>query len=191
MIQPLTANEEQTILSHTEHLGPKRTAQLLFMLDGGLRVGELVRLRFQDVMFNNNILTGINLPAAITKTKTARYIPLTDRIRLSVASYITIIKRTNPDILCDFENNLWNLDRTFPTTRGLQIFFKQYFWTTLGRPVTPHQLRHTFATKLLKLTDIRVVQEVLGHKSIRSTQIYTHVTKTDIDNAIGALTKLK
>ena len=48
-------------------------------------------------------------------------------------------------------------------------------------------LRHTFATRLLKASNMRVVQEALGHKSIQTTQIYTHVTSDDLTRAVNSL----
>jgi len=53
-----------------------------------------------------------------------------------------------------------------------------------GRSINPHVLRHTFGTRLMRVTDMRTVQELLGHKSLASTQIYTHPNEQDKHKAI-------
>ncbi|GAI79438.1 unnamed protein product [marine sediment metagenome] len=56
--------------------------------------------------------------------------------------------------------------------------------SALGRSVHPHVLRHTFASKLMRVTNMRTVQELLGHKNLTSTQIYTHPNEQDKHKAI-------
>ncbi|GAH96402.1 unnamed protein product, partial [marine sediment metagenome] len=55
------------------------------------------------------------------------------------------------------------------------------------REIHPHILRHTFATRLMSKTSMRVVQELLGHKNLSSTQIYTHPNNADLQEAIDSL----
>lgn len=73
------------------------------------------------------------------------------------------------------------------TTRYLQEKTREAGLKAIGRIVTPHMLRHTYATALLKGSNTRVVQIALGHVSLRSTQIYTHPSSDEIEEATSKL----
>lgn len=66
------------------------------------------------------------------------------------------------------------------TVRTVQRAIKAIGIELLGKPLTPYDLRHTFATQLLRASNLRVVQDSLGHRSASTTQIYTHVQDQDI-----------
>jgi len=73
------------------------------------------------------------------------------------------------------------------TTRQVERIIKHAAIASIGRPANPHMLRHTFATKLMRITNVRVVQELLGHRNLSSTQIYTHPNQDDFAAAIRNL----
>jgi len=73
------------------------------------------------------------------------------------------------------------------TTRQIENIVLAASMKSLGRPLNPHMLRHTFASKLLRVTNIRTVQILLGHSCITSTQIYTHPNEDDKKKAIDAM----
>lgn len=159
---------------------------VLIMLDTGLRVGELVQLCWIDLYDQNNVLPVLNLTASIAKTKIPRQIPITERLKLQIQRFASLCFDVRVDkpylfIFPDFKNS-----RPL-STRHLSRSIKNAALKAIGRPITAHCLRHTFATRLLRHTSTRVVQELLGHKSLQSTQIYTHPNSQDLRKAIDKL----
>lgn len=155
----------------------------LLMLDAGLRVGEVVQLAVTDLVFDHSPVNELEARAVITKTKRARSIPLTAEIKQS------ILLMTEKDwALYDRGELRYAFFVTSSTrhitTRQVQRMLKSSSQICLGKTVTPHMLRHTFATRLMRKTDIRTVQALLGHKSLTSTQIYTHPNDLDKRTAI-------
>jgi integrase/recombinase XerD len=150
--------------------GLRDAAMLHTLYASGLRVSELVQLRRGDVDLRAGFLS------AFGKGRKRRIVPLGELAQESVALYL---QRVRPE---------WarpNEARLFVTARGTGMT-RQAFWKNLRRyaraagieqRVTPHMLRHSFATHLLEGgADLRVVQALLGHADISTTQVYTHVS---------------
>lgn len=172
------------LLSHCQHASHRAIISLL--VDTGLRVSELTALRQDDLWLSGDAVTQLDVRAEIAKTKQPRSIPMTPRAMAAIR---------------DLRKDLWlsapgcHSTAAFPgrnavtalTARTIQRIVLSYGWQALRRRVTPHMLRHTFATRLMRKTNIRVVQQLLGHKSLNSTQIYTHPNTQDLKEAIGNL----
>ncbi|MFZ6815524.1 site-specific tyrosine recombinase XerD [Undibacterium sp. Rencai35W] len=138
----------------------------------GLRVTELVTLRSLEVSLNDGVLriTG--------KGSKTRLVPFGEVARMWMERYLRDVR---PQIL-----NGQIDDALFVTARG-GAMTRQMFWILIKKyagmagihtPLSPHTLRHAFATHLLNHgADLRVVQLLLGHSDISTTQIYTHVAK--------------
>jgi len=161
----------------------------LLMLDCGLRVGEVVALRLSDCYFNLKPVQSLTVRAKIAKNRQQRIIPVSLRLQTTLRAFYT-----SPLLVAD-----WPLTQILIahqpqghaiTTRTLERIFERHSMQSLGFPVRPHMLRHTFGTKLMKVTDIRTVQELLGHKHLSSTQIYTHVNDDDKRQAIAKMQNL-
>jgi len=147
-------------------------AMLEVLYASGLRVSELVGLRLSDLDFN------VGVVRVLGKGNKERLVPLGDAAIESLRAYLTQARpllerrRAVPHLFLGRHG------------RGLT---RQMFWILLGRyvraagitkRVTPHTLRHSFATHLLEGgADLRVVQLMLGHADIGTTQIYTHVSR--------------
>lgn len=158
----------------------------LLMLDAGLRVGEVVKLRRGCLMFAGEFCDKVAVPADIAKNKTERIVPMTDRLQVAV-------KRMH--VLWWTVDNVGLKDYAFYSTRPdiplsarqIQRRTKYASYKAFGRTIHPHVLRHTFATRLMRKTNIRIVQQLLGHKSLASTQVYTHPNDQDLKDAINTL----
>jgi integrase/recombinase XerD len=156
----------------TTPLGLRDRTMLELIYASGLRVTELVLVKLVEVGMNEGVLriTG--------KGSKTRLIPFGEEARAWIERYL---KEARPVIL-----NGQMDDALFVTARG-GAMTRQMFWTLIKKhaqaahinaPLSPHTLRHAFATHLLNHgADLRVVQLLLGHADISTTQIYTHVAR--------------
>ena len=136
----------------------------------GVRVSELINLRVSQVNLNQGVLR------VVGKGDRERLTPLGDEAQDWIKEFIS---KPRSEILQERQTPY-----LFPTGRGKQMS-RQAFWHLIKRyaqkagitkPLSPHTLRHAFATHLLNHgADLRVVQLLLGHSDISTTQIYTHV----------------
>lgn len=158
----------------------------LCMLDAGLRVGEVVRLLISDLWFKDAPVVSIIVGPNVAEKGCERQVPVTQR--LSAAIELMSINYSsdlvNPGTCRAFYTN--NPNKSI-TTRQIERIIRATAMKSLGRPIHPHILRHTFATRLMRKTNARIVQELLGHKRLSSTQIYTHPNQQDLTSAIETL----
>jgi len=157
----------------------------VIMLDTGLRVGELVKLRQSSFLINGEIVNALYVPADITKTHSARTIPLTIRIKEAIAEMNDRWWSEESKYNSCFA--FYDTNPAIPiTARQVERIIAHASLLSFGRAISPHVLRHTFASRMMRVAPQRVVQELLGHKSLASTQIYTHPNGDDLENAIKA-----
>ena len=158
----------------------------VILLDAGLRVSELCGLRICDLYFADEPRTSIHLAATTTKRNVARTVPLTTRIKQEIIAMSGLIWIPNSLSLDRFA--FTTNDYSCPLTpRQVERIIGKAGLAVLQRQVTPHMLRHTFGTRLMRTTNIRIVQQLLGHKHLSSTQIYTHPSGEDLSQAIETL----
>lgn len=147
-------------------------ASLELMYATGMRVSELVRLKMDDLNMDAGFIK------CFGKGSKERIVPFGKKAKESIKRYL---EKSRPKFL---KNNVSNF--LFLTRLGKPMS-RQTFWKIIKRyvklakikkHVSPHSLRHSFATHILERgADLRVVQEMLGHADISTTQIYTHVSK--------------
>ena len=156
----------------TDVLGYRDKVMLELLYATGLRVSELIGLKFEQVNFRQGFVR------VMGKGNKERLVPIGEQALEWLETYMT---EARADILanrqCDF---------LFVTKRGAGMT-RQAFWhiikkyakkSGINKPLSPHTLRHAFATHLLNHgADLRVVQLLLGHSDLSTTQIYTHIAQ--------------
>ncbi|MQY80239.1 MAG: tyrosine-type recombinase/integrase [Bacteroidetes bacterium] len=187
MYQILSDQEIEKLLSGARKFGLRDFTILYFALSTGLRCSELVGLKYEDIApfgLPSSILT---VPVRLAKRGKKRDIPLNSETKEIISKYILIQKNFNKPTSPDsyFFTALYSHNPL--SSRDFQRITSQISIEYIGRSITPHILRHTFATRLLKITNIRVVQELLGHSRLQTTQIYTHVNSADTQLAVDQL----
>ena len=179
----LSEDEVDSLLSAPntdEPLGHRDRAMLELLYATGLRVSELVNLKLSAVNLNQGVIR------IVGKGDRERLIPLGEEAVQWVQQFL---QGPRGEILLERQT-----DYLFPTRRGDRMT-RQAFWHIIKRyaekagvrqKMSPHSLRHAFATHLLNRgADLRVVQLLLGHSDLSTTQIYTHVARERLKELHG------
>lgn len=176
----LTTEEIDRIIGaidQTTDLGIRNAAMIETLYSCGLRVSELTALRLGDLFFDEGFIrvTG--------KGDKQRLVPVSGEAHDRIRKYLAV------------RPGAGNIDIVFLNIRGKGLTRVMIFTILkeavaaagIGKTVSPHTLRHSFATHLLEGgASIRQVQELLGHESILTTEIYTHLDTTHLKKAIDA-----
>jgi integrase/recombinase XerC len=152
-------------------------AALELMYGSGLRVGEVAALTIDRVDLDGRRVT------VMGKGAKERGVPISDYAAEALEAYL---REGRPLLTAQGARWLFFNRRHKPfSSRDIRTMVERYGGTVLpGRRVTPHTLRHSFATHLLEGgADIRAVQELLGHASVATTQRYTHVSRARLFQA--------
>ena len=166
--------------------GVRNYCMAAMMLEAGLRVGEVCRLKWSDTFWTNKVVKSITIRAEISKNGESREIPVSTRLSSALSELHRCYYCPNINIEAGF---LFFQNRPAKglTTRQVERIIKTAAHRSIGKSIHPHALRHTFASKLMRKVSMRTVQALLGHKSIKSTQVYTHPNGEDLKKAINAL----
>lgn len=158
----------------------KHRLLLAITYSSGLRVSEVCRLKLTDISFERRTIR-----IEQGKGRKDRITILSEQCARKLAEYIT-----------EYKPDFWIFESAEPgghiTDRTAQRVFKNALQAAgIKKPVGIHSLRHSFATHLLENgTDLRYIQELLGHQSSKTTEIYTHVTTKDLCRISSPLDKL-
>jgi len=148
----------------------KHRTMLSLIYACGLRRGELLNLRPENIDSKRHLLIILN-----AKGRKDRVVPISDKVITMLREYYLTFK---PKVWL-FEGQ--NKGEQY-SEKSIQSVLKQALENAkISKPVTLHWLRHSYATHLLESgTDLRYIQELLGHKSSKTTEIYTHVTEKSL-----------
>ena len=174
----LTLEEVESVLNQpdiTKPTGLRDRAMIELLYATGMRVTELISLSLGDVN------TQMGFLRCFGKGSKERIIP----VNSSAISYLNTYLANTRSVLLKGKQS----DILFVNSRGGRLS-RQAFWKAIkkyakmakiNKQITPHTLRHTFATHLIENgADLRAVQEMLGHADISTTQIYTHISRSRI-----------
>lgn len=182
---PVVCSEEEILqlLKSVENI--KHRAILSTIYSSGLRISELINLKIKDIDSER-----MQIRVEQAKGKKDRYTILSKKLLLLLRSYFKVDKP-----------NHWLFEGAGSTkenpvqysVRSIQSILKAALEKTgIKKHVTVHTLRHSFATHLLENgTDLRYIQNLLGHESSKTTEIYTHVTTKGFNQIVSPLDKLE
>lgn len=149
----------------------------------GLRVSELIGLEL------NNIELSSRYVRCIGKGSKERIIPIGEKAQKAIAGYLKIRQLLIKKYKLETKQFLIKENGHLMTRQDVYVFIKQQ-GELLRKHISPHTLRHSFATHMLENgADLRVVQELLGHSDVSTTQLYTHVSKKRLKEVYFSINK--
>lgn len=160
--------------------GHRNKAIIETLYSCGLRVSELVNLRFEELFFNEGFIR------VIGKGNKQRLVPVSASVEKEVGIYLDNF-RSNQDVKSGNESFVFLNRRGVKLTRVMIFTIVKRLIEKAGirKNVSPHTFRHSFATHMLEGgANLRAIQEMLGHESITTTEVYTHLDQSFIKEAI-------
>jgi integrase/recombinase XerD len=179
----LTIEEIDSLLAAidlSKNEGHRNRAMLETLYSCGLRVSELVGLRFSDLFFEEGFIR------VIGKGNKERLVPVSPQVQKEIDIYQQHI-RNHLNIQKGSENIVFLNRRGAQLTRVMVFTIIKNLAETIGlkKNISPHTFRHSFATHLIEGgANLRAIQEMLGHESITTTEIYTHLDQRFLRDAI-------
>lgn len=155
-------------------LGKRNKAMMETLYATGLRVSELINLKTTNIHLNSKYID------VVGKGDKERMVPLGEMAVIALRDYIEnarnkLSKAPGNTLFYNYQGNTMSRQGFFKYVKNLALE------NGITKEITPHTIRHSFATHLLQNgTDLRMVQELLGHEDISTTQIYTHIEKSHL-----------
>jgi site-specific recombinase XerD len=175
----IAPDDIQELLKRTANIKHKTALTTIYSL--GLRRSELLNLRIDEINFKRDVVDIIN-----SKGKKDRVLPLPNKLKDMLLDY-----------MAKYRPETWLIEGQTPgeqysATSLAKVFSKNMERIIKNHKFTLHSLRHSYATHLLDSgVDLRIIQELLGHKSSRTTEIYTHVSMRGLKSIINPLDNLE
>lgn len=156
-------------------------------LGTGLRNSELIGLTVFCIAPYGEVIKILEVPGTIAKGGRSRTIPLHPDLKVQLEQYLRWKTNQGEPVLSDSPLFVSRFRQKILSPRDFQRIVHNTSVTAIGRSIHPHVLRHTFATRVLKKSNLRVVQELLGHADMRTTQIYLHPDLNTLADAINSM----
>lgn len=156
--------------------GERNRAMIEIMYSCGLRVSEMIGLKISDLFFEENFIR------VLGKGNKQRFVPINVYTLKIISVYMDLI-RVKIKVQKGFEDTLFLNRRGKQITRNMvfMILKDLVIKAEIDKNVSPHTLRHSFATHLLENgADLRAIQQMLGHESITTTEIYMHLDRSHL-----------
>jgi integrase/recombinase XerD len=169
-VEEIDAILSQIDLSTAE--GTRNYAIIETLYSCGLRVSELTNLRFSDLFFDEGFIR------VQGKGSKQRLVPISETAILKINNYL--LHRSRQTVKREYEDVLFLSSRGSAISRVTVFYYIRQYAEAAGikKEISPHVFRHSFATHLLERgANIRVIQEMLGHEKITTTEIYTHIDR--------------
>ena len=174
---PEVLTKEETVAILNQITNPKHRLLIETIYGCGLRVSEAICLKKADLRFNEGLIM-----IKQSKGRKDRFVTLPELLFSRLKGYIEIRADENPYV---FDSNRGS----HLTTKSVQLIVQNAAKKTkISKQIHVHTLRHSDATHLLEQgTDLRIIQRLIGHSSVRTTEIYTHISNQLIKNVVCPL----
>jgi integrase/recombinase XerD len=168
----LSVDEVKKVIDSIDNIKHKAIISLIYSC--GLRISECINLQVSNIDSKRMLIKIVQ-----SKGKKDRYVQLSPKLLDLLRCYYKEYKPNDHLFQGQFKDVY--------SAKSIQVVLKRALQKCqITKKITVHSLRHSFATHLIEQgTDIRIVQEILGHKDIRTTQIYTHISSANISKIIN------
>jgi len=183
----LLKDESDKILTVAQNTSFRDFTMISLALFTGLRNSELIHLTVFCIAPYSEITDNLEVPGIIAKGGRARSIPLHPDIKALLKKWLEWKENNSEPVSTQSSLFLSKRTKRQLSQRDFQRIVKDISIEAIGRSVNPHVLRHTFATRLLQKSNLVIVQKLLGHVNIQTTQIYTHPNRDDFSSAIDSM----
>lgn len=186
ILEPSATRQLLAAIPPRSPFGARDHAVIRLFAQTGLRVGEMVGLNVGHV-YGQAPFDQVDLPAAICKGHRSRIMPLNPAARQAVQDLVDFLKmrgfQSHPDspLLQDRRH------RRLPVREVQRLVQAHRQVAGLTIRATPHTFRHSFASHLATCVSLRVVQQLLGHRFLESTEVYLHTQPSQLAQAVATL----
>jgi len=181
----IVPDEEVPVLELALQNAPARDAAMVgLLLYCGLRCHEVCELTWQDVFFCDWIGTAVRVKTSHEPVDHPRVVDIPAKLEKLLKRYQSEAMTGTPAAYREHPLFRSIRGKVRIQNRDLERICHKITLGALGKSYPPRTLRHTYATRLMRFANIRIVQELLGHRSLQSTQIYTHPNSDDCRQAV-------